>query len=111
MAFCTLLKGDFLPWSSELLADYEILLDVGMRYLRDELIILSDEIIELLADIRIILQLVYPISPFLPWRVSLLIIVLIHLMPMLARRRDLAMIDNGNFDVLQKETCEMLCLK
>lgn len=102
MALCTLLKGDLLPRSSELLADNKILLDIWMWYLCNKLIVLSNEVTDLLTDIRIILKLIDPTDLFLPRRVAFLIIVLINLMPMLTRWRNYRMIYNGDLDILQK---------
>lgn len=102
MALCALLKGDLLSWSSELLANYEVLLNIWVRNFRNKLIILLYQIIELFIDIRIILKLIYPTTLLLPWRISFLIIIFINLMPMLTGRRKGRMVNNGYFDILQK---------
>ena len=102
MALCTLFKRYFLSWSSEFLANYEILLDIRVRNLGNKLIIIRYQVIELLIDIRIVLKLIYPAHFLLPWRVPFFIIVLINLMLMRTWWCNFIMIHNWDFNVLQE---------
>jgi hypothetical protein len=103
MVLCTLLENNIFPRLSELLSSNKVTLNIRIRYFSSELIVFSNELINLSVNSRKILKLKLLIAFLLAtWRHAFLI-VFIDLLPFRGSWH-CTQIDDGQVYILQKQT-------